>query len=252
MKNNSKLLILLIALIVSSCNMGPKSTEPFAVKEIPKRTHSGSDVDVNMHEVIAVEVLPASEYVYIKVKENGKDFWIATRKQKIEIGSSYLYNEALQKIAFESKEHKRVFDTLYLVTALVPKDHGASHLNTDKLKTAPNSSNSVKKPSISPEEMDKLFMGVVTVSDLVENPKKYEGKVVELNGECTKVNNGIMGRNWIHLNDGSKNNYDLVITSENNIEKGAKITMRGIVRLNKDFGAGYSYDIILEEGTLIN
>ena len=60
-----------------------------------------------------------------------------------------------------------------------------------------------------------------------------------------------MNRNWIHLQDGSKNDYDLVITSDTFVPEGKIITIQALVSLNRDFGAGYSYDLILENGTII-
>ena len=59
-----------------------------------------------------------------------------------------------------------------------------------------------------------------------------------------------MGKNWIHLHDGSKKdgkNLDLTLTTLANVPLGAHIAIKGKVVLNKDFGAGYKYNIILEE-----
>ena len=61
-----------------------------------------------------------------------------------------------------------------------------------------------------------------------------------------------MDRNWIHLKDGSKDNYDFVVTSDIAIPVGHTITFKGKLILNKDFGAGYKYDIILVDGVLVN
>ena len=60
-----------------------------------------------------------------------------------------------------------------------------------------------------------------------------------------------MGRNWIHIKDGSKDDYDLVITSNTFVQEGSMITMKATVTLNKDFGAGYKYDLILENGIIV-
>ena len=60
-----------------------------------------------------------------------------------------------------------------------------------------------------------------------------------------------MGRNWIHIKDGSKDDYDLVITSNTFVKEGSMITIKATVTLNKDFGAGYKYDLILENGIII-
>jgi len=60
-----------------------------------------------------------------------------------------------------------------------------------------------------------------------------------------------MKRNWIHLKDGSKDDFDLVITSDTFVPEGKVVTIKATVTLNKDFGAGYKYDLILENGTIV-
>ena len=60
-----------------------------------------------------------------------------------------------------------------------------------------------------------------------------------------------MGRNWVHLNDGTNKDQDLVVTTDVLIPEGHAVTMVGTVALDKDFGAGYQYGILLEGGTLV-
>ena len=91
----------------------------------------------------------------------------------------------------------------------------------------------------------------IKISELVNNKTKYNGKEVLITGKCTKINANIMGRNWIHLKDGSKDDFDLVITSSDVVKEGETVTMSGIVVLEKDFGAGYKYDLIIELGKVI-
>jgi hypothetical protein len=60
--------------------------------------------------------------------------------------------------------------------------------------------------------------------------------------------------NWVHLRDGSGSaadqTNDLIITTVEEPKVGDIVTMNGVVRTNKDFGAGYSYKVIVEEGKL--
>ena len=101
-------------------------------------------------------------------------------------------------------------------------------------------------------EAVKTQVGSMKIADLVKDPKKYEGQTIQISGVCTKINPNIMNLNWIHVKDGSKDDYDLVITSDTFIPEGKSFTMKAKVVLNKDFGAGYVYDLILEEGVLVN
>ena len=91
----------------------------------------------------------------------------------------------------------------------------------------------------------------LSIAELLEDPAAFEGKVVELTATCTKINEGILQRNWLHLADGTADNRDLVVTSADATDPGSEITIRAVVRLNRDFGAGYSYDVLLEEGVIL-
>ena len=79
-------------------------------------------------------------------------------------------------------------------------------------------------------------------------------KPVLVRGKVVKYNAGIMGKNWVHLRDGSgsaaDNTNDVLVTTANQAKVGDVVTVKGIVHTNKDFGAGYAYKVLIEEATL--
>jgi len=93
--------------------------------------------------------------------------------------------------------------------------------------------------------------GVTTISELFKNSASFAGKKVKVHGVVVKINKGIMGRNWIHIQDGTNfdGNFDLTITSQEEPKVDDTVTLEGTVSVNKDFGAGYFYNVILEDGT---
>ena len=95
--------------------------------------------------------------------------------------------------------------------------------------------------------------GGITIAELFANRKNYSGKIVKIKGRITKINPAIMGKNWIHLQDGTEydGEFDLTLTSDSIPEKGIIVTMEGKVTLDKDFGYGYSYPVLLEEAKII-
>jgi hypothetical protein len=95
--------------------------------------------------------------------------------------------------------------------------------------------------------------GTITIAELFSNPAAYEGKSVRITGEVTKFNAAIMDRNWVHLQDGTEHDgkYDLTATSAESFQAGSTITIEGVLTLNKDFGYGYSYELLLEEAKLV-
>ncbi len=81
-----------------------------------------------------------------------------------------------------------------------------------------------------------------------------EGEPVVVRGKVVKFLSGIMGKNWVHLRDGSgshdKGDNDITITTNNTVAVGNVVVVNGVLHLNKDFGAGYSYAVIIEEAKL--
>ena len=206
----------------------------------------------DLHTVVVNEVLPTTKYVYLNVTEGDKKFWIATVKTEVKVGETYFYKGGLLKTNFESKEYNRVFETVYLVTNLVSEKHGNNTGKVDISDYTGETQNTSEKVAIE-THTDKVVLhkGSIRIADLVKNPKKYEGKTIQLNGICTKINAGIMNRNWIHLKDGTKDDFDLVITSNSFVPEGSSFTIKALVTIDKDFGAGYKYDLILENGIVI-
>jgi hypothetical protein len=263
-----KLIFLMISIVMfSGCNNGPKVIAPSAVTEDSSEQGSGiftvnpaTQVTINsdasfsddLHKVVVQEVLQASRYSYLNVREEGNgQFWIAARKQEAKKGEVYFFRRPLLKTNFESKEYNRVFDTIYLVSNLVSQDH-SKHAAMQNIQTPGIEPKIMTKEDI-PTHTDKVVehKGTMKIAELLKDPKKYEGHTVQLSGTCVKVNPNIMERNWLHIQDGSKNDFDMVVTSNTFVPEGSNITIRGVVSLNRDFGAGYKYDLILENGTLI-
>jgi hypothetical protein len=92
-----------------------------------------------------------------------------------------------------------------------------------------------------------------TVAEIITQAADLKDKPVLVRGKVVKYNSGIMGKNWIHLRDGSGSaaagTNDVLVTSLNEVKVGDVVTAKGIVRTDKDFGAGYLYKVIVEEAT---
>lgn len=93
---------------------------------------------------------------------------------------------------------------------------------------------------------------VKTVAALNQDKATLAGKLVRVQGKVVKVNNGIMGRNFLHVQDGTgdQTSNDLTVTSKQTAAVGDQVTVTGRVVLNKDFGAGYAYPLLVEEASI--
>jgi hypothetical protein len=205
-----------------------------------------------------VEVIQGNTYTYIRVKENMSEKWIAVSKQEVQQGGVYYYEEGLAMPNFHSKEIDKTFDEIYFVsnisTTPIVKSGGAmggmgamggagAQSHSGKVSTEQNSAITLEKQA-----------GEITVAQVFANRNDYSGKEIEIRGVVVKVNKEVMGKNWIHIQDGTNDNgnFDLTVTSTDLADVNDEITVKGKIILNKDFGYGYSYDVIMEDAVLVN
>jgi hypothetical protein len=88
------------------------------------------------------------------------------------------------------------------------------------------------------------------IADVWANRASLAGKTVTVSGKVVKFNGGILGRNWLHLQDGSgkaaDGTHDITVTNDAVAQVGDVITVTGTVAVDKDFGAGYAYKVMIE------
>jgi hypothetical protein len=97
--------------------------------------------------------------------------------------------------------------------------------------------------------------GGLSIADVIQQRKALAGKPVTVRGTVVKANNGILGRNWIHLQDGSGSaadrTNDLTITSDAVVKVGDVITVTGVLAIGVEIGEGYGYDALVEKATIV-
>jgi len=248
-------ILLIVTLIVTNLACGTSSEKMEEVKEVntsnavdsSTHNHAVETTNTDMHEVTVKEVLQAERYTYLKVTEKGAEYWIATLKiGNAKVGEQYLYQGGLLKTNFESQEHHRTFDKIYLVSEII---NAKSHPGNLAVQNPSGHNHPIDQPVIDVHAIS----GATKISEILKNAKKYEGKVVTVTGEIVKANYGIMNSNWYHLQDGSKLNSqkaDLVITSKIELQQGISAGFKGKVVLNKDLGSGYFFKVMIENAQL--
>lgn len=232
-----------------SCKRGPDTQEPYSLEIRTEIVDSFEDIRWSEHGVIVKEVIPSSKYLYLKVQEGAQTYWIATGPGSVKPGNTYFFNEAVVKRDFRSPDLDREFDSIYLVAQFLPESRKNE---LKRLRFNPHESKPGKKAddsnqeSISVEDVKK-----VGLSELLKDPNRYENQRVEVEGICSKVNDGILNRNWIHLKTDPDEEQEIVATSNTTTKVGESLTLRAVVRINKDFGSGYIYPILLEDAVII-
>lgn len=94
-----------------------------------------------------------------------------------------------------------------------------------------------------------------TVSEIHGQRFDLDGHEVVVRGEVVKVSSGIMGKNWLHIQDGSgredAGDYDLTVTTLDEASPGDIVLVTGKIAAEKDFGHGYRYNVIIEDAKIV-
>ena len=213
-------------------------------KPVESQVMSQSNVqDAALHTVTVEDFINTSNYTYIQVKENDKDYWIAVTKMDVKKGQTLYFSKSMEMKDFHSTELNKTFDSVLFVDGIATSKGQADQ--------------GFKHPEINQDAKENVsvtaYPGGKTVKDIFADKASLSGKVVKIRGKVTKVNEGIMDRNWIHIQDGTSSNgeYDLLVTTKESAKVGDIVSFEGQVVTNKDFGAGYKYVVILEDATII-
>ncbi|SMO72984.1 hypothetical protein SAMN06265379_10639 [Saccharicrinis carchari] len=202
---------------------------------------------------VVQEVLQTTKYTYLKVSENQSERWVAVSKLEAMPGDRYYYDKGLPMKDFHSKELNRDFETVDFINNISKTPLGQKAVTNTPIMQAPHGhSGKVVVPKNSDVSIQKSE-GELTIAQIFADPQRYANKQVEIKGTVVKVNKSIMGKNWIHLQDGTGHNdkFDLTLTSNQVPPINQVQSFKGTLNLNKDFGAGYFYEVIVEDAEMM-
>lgn len=205
-----------------------------------------------IHKCEVLEVIQVNSYTYLKISENSVEKWLAVPTIVAEVDDIYYYKGGMEMPSFKSNELDRTFDSVLFLQSISkdkadldakPFIHDASVLG----KEVPKNSNEKLTTIIEP------VLGGISIEGLFKNKELYRDKLVKIRGQVKKYSAQIMSKNWIHLQDGTDFNgeFDLTLTTSSEVTVGDIVVLEGKVSVDKDFGAGYFYKVIIENAVLI-
>ncbi len=256
---NVKLLAAGIILFFSACQSGTETK----VTDV---------AESKFHKIVVQEVLQASQYTYLHAKDAKTDLWLAVPSMHAKSGDTYYYEGGIEMKKFESKELSKVFESIILLEklnsepkedAIVASDKPTSYAATESPATtaaasqdgAPATGENYTRKATPPEKKEikvTAAKGGISIADLFSKKESYSGKSVKIKGQVTKYTPAVMGKNWIHIQDGTESagKFDLAVTSSAEVKVGDQATFEGKISLNKDLGYGYFFDVIMEDAVV--
>jgi hypothetical protein len=183
-----------------------------------------------------------SQYTYLRLATDAGETWAAVYRAPVKDGATVTVEHASAIHKFHSRELGRDFETIWF--GMLPG-----------YETAPATGAAAGKGAAAGAAAAvALPPGTLSIADLASKAASLEGTQATVAGKVVKENEGIMGRNWIHIQDGTgsatdKTN-DVLVTTDGTAKVGDAIVATGKVRTKQDFGSGYAYDFMLEQASV--
>ena len=219
-----------------------------------------------------IETMNAAGYTYVYVDDGTEKIWAAAPEFAVKVGDEVMIPEGMAMHNYHSQTLNRDFDVVYFVEAVLNASSpsmgaptvGSGMMGGSMMGGANPADMQIPEghPSISgaeaPPEVDLTAVqkadGGMTIAEIYAGKADLSEKTVTLRGKVVKFSPQIMGTNWLHLQDGSGDlnagTHDLTVTSSVQVSVGDTVVVSGPLTLNKDFGYGYKYDLIMESAAV--
>ena len=201
----------------------------------------------------AVESMNVATYTYVLVDTGKKKLWVAAPRFAVKTGDKVEVANAMAMPDYESKTLKRKFDVVYFtgsvsVNGRNANERPASAAASGELPPGHPKIDGAVAASVSDFSKITKPAGGKTVSEIVDGRKQLQGREVTVRGKVVKYSSGVMGKNWLHIRDGSGTpaNNDLTVTTDTPAAVGSTVLVKGRLSTDRDFGSGYFYPVIVE------
>lgn len=233
--------------LLAACSNQPETIVVEANLVTPEQPDAGhgsvaeSDSSTSVNPLIGpvLETMDAGGYTYVRIKTALGEVWAAGPGTMVDEGQVVEIKGAQPMTNFHSGSMDRTFDLIYFASAITsPGD-----------QMVPTGSTEVEDgPALEGEVIAKAEGGI-TVEEIFTKKTEWVGKSISLRGKVVKFTPDILGKNWLHIQDGSggTGTNDITITSDARAEVGDVVLIEGVLVADKDFGYGYKYDLIVED-----
>lgn len=186
-----------------------------------------------------VTTMTSGLYTYLEVDTKNGRYWAAAPKMDLAVGDQVDVAPGSEMKDFFSLSLNRKFETIIFTSSVKVIGKGAPSAESSPSK--PPGAKGAAGPAANK-----------TIEQVYADKDSLKGKQVKVSGKVVKFNSGILGKNFLHIQDGSgkDGSNDLAVTSLQSAKVGDKVTVLGTLDTDKDLGAGYTYKVLLENATI--
>jgi hypothetical protein len=172
----------------------------------------------------------------------------------VQVGDVVQTDEGMAMTGFTSKTLDRTFNVVYFVSSLQNLSGGSQPLAQVSGEIPPGHPDIGGGEAATAVATVEAYEEGKDIAYVYANKDELAGQAITLRGKVVKYNPNILGWNFVHIQDGSGSaamgDNDLIATTTAEIAVGETVVLQGTIVLDKDFGAGYSYPVLLDDASL--
>jgi hypothetical protein len=200
----------------------------------------------------ATQTMDVSQYTYVEIDTGDALVWIAGPVTQVTVGDTVEVSGGIPMVNFRSSALDRTFDKIQLVSAIEVKSDQIEVKSDQKgsSKSTPGGAGAAGAGAEPPVSGIEPIEGGHTVGEVIAGKASLAGSEVAVRGKVIKMNASIMGRNWLHVSDGTvgpDGEQEVIVTTEDIAAVGSTVVVRGTVATDRDFGSGYNYSVLIED-----
>ena len=252
-------IFLAMALLVTTLGCaGPQEAASGAAGEAAtEASHASGQVLADVLQGEVVETMDSAGYTYFLLDTGEEQVWAAASQLDLQVGERVTIPVEMAMEGFHSDTLDRTFDRIYFVDVVGREGGDPLGTHDQDLGLPPGHPTLDGIGEGAPAEAMAGFEraeGASAIAEIWARRAELAGSQVTISGRVVKYNAGILGKNWLHLQDDSGDpeagTNDLTVTTVETAAVGVSLTVTGILAVDRDFGAGYTYQVILENATL--
>jgi len=251
LKTNISILMAVCFTAAAGCSAQPATEEQTTDQKTAAAASHPLGIQTVTGEV--VETMDAASYTYVRVNTGSDEIWAAAGQFQVAVGDRVTFTLETPMENFHSDTLDRDFPIIYFASFITREGEegqtqpmmAAGH---PPVTGAEHASDQITSQPIEAAE------GGMTVAELWTGRAGLAGSTVTVRGRVVKFNGGILGTNWLHLQDGSGNaadgTNDITVTTQATAVVGDVVTATGTLVVDQDFGAGYTYAVMVKDAAV--
>ena len=225
-------------------------------RETPEEAALNAPIPDGMVRGTVLKTMDSAGYTYMLLEFGEEKYWYATQETEVAVGDVVQLSMGMMMRDFYADSLDRDFDVIYFSGTM----QNLSRPDAKPVVTEAPAMPAPAHPAPAPVNAAPADVSVAAFEEgkdiawVYASKDELAGQQVSLRGKVVKYNSNILGWNFLHLQDGSGSaadgSNDVIVTTTAEVAVGDTVVASGTVVLDKDFGAGYSYPVLIEDASI--